>query len=392
MNPTRPQMSKPHREWLPVKKMWLLLGLMVIALALCAAECQFAPYYDPPKTSQATTQVVKSTSQGRAAAIRLDDYYLWQTAVLYGVPDRTMTAELCQDDMNLLQSGRTFIALRVPVYSSTLPVCFDDGYAPYLNLLDERAFPAVPVLTTSLEYKPQYLTFAENELPAAPGEHWLALGAVTSPAIDCAALPALPTDEWEFQTNVWLDFGGAHDAGRGATLPLYYCYEGQSPPGADTTSYQGWGITCLGPHYLTLRDGPDDWELAGQGMGWVTPTQTISFSHTIYNWTPYPHPPLTFTLEATSTLPAGWAFYADEQGQTPLVSPIRVDDVLEFWVFGQAPAGTAAGAYNLFVTARTDDALPAWQQAADLLWVGDWVAPPLPPWWHRLYLPLVLRS
>jgi len=33
--------------------------------------------------------------------------------------------------------------------------------------------------------------------------------------------------------------------------------------------------------------------------------------------------PLTFTLEASSTLPAGWSFYADSQGQTPLAVAIK---------------------------------------------------------------------
>jgi len=205
-----------------------------------------------------------------AAAARLDDYYLWETTMWYGAPGLTMTVDLCQDGVGLLQSDAAFVALRFPVqppslaYTDpyTLPVCFGGGYSPYLALLDERAIPAVPLLTTTLEYKPRYLTFAENELPAAPGEHWLTLGAVTSPALDCAGLPALLPGEWELQANVWLDFDGGRDVGRGAVLPLYYCYEGQAPPGplvgADVASYQGWNITCLGPHYLTLRDGPDD--------------------------------------------------------------------------------------------------------------------------------------
>jgi transposase len=31
--------------------------------------------------------------------------------------------------------------------------------------------------------------------------------------------------------------------------------------------------------------------------------------------------------------------------------------------------------------------------ASDLLWVGDWVAPPLAPWQkYQVYLPLILRS
>ncbi|MBU0492142.1 MAG: hypothetical protein KKA73_23125 [Chloroflexi bacterium] len=367
------------------------------------------------KTRATTTQLGGSLDRWRAGpakpspvpgttAARLDDFYLWETTMWwYGVPGLTITANLCQDSVGLLQSDTAFVALRFPVqppslaYTDpyTLPVYFGDGYSPYLALLDERT-TSTAILTTALEYKPQYLTFAENELPLAPGEHWLTLGAVTSPALDCAGLPSLPPDEWEVQANVWLDFDGGRDVGRGAVLPLYYCYEGQAPPGqlvsADATSYQGWNITCLGPHYLTLRDGPDNWELAGQVGAWITPTQVISFPHTIYNWTFTPPMPLTFTMEASCTLDAGWAFYADKQGQTPLAGPIRVDDYLDFWVFGQTPADAAPGAYELFITARTDDTAPAWQQTTDLMWVGNWVAPPLPSWWHRLCLPLVLRQ
>jgi len=344
----------------------------------------------------------------RSPAARQAGYYRWQTTTLVAAPGLALTADLCQDGVDLLRSDTAFIALRFPVQPPpladtdpyTLPVCLGDGYSPYLGLLDERSVPATTILTAALEYKPRYLTFAENELPAAPGEHWLALGAVTSSTVGCAGLPELPAGQWEVQADLWLDFGGLQDTNLGAVLPIYYCYEGQASPiplgvlgaRASATSYQGWGITCLGPDSLTLRDGPGDWELAGEGIGWVTATQTISFAHTLYNWTLYPHPPLTFTLEATSTLPAGWAFYADPAGQTPLVGPVRVDDYLEFWVFGQAPADAADGPYELFVTARTGDALPADQQATDLMWVGDWVAPPPSPFLHRVYLPLVQKS
>ena len=340
----------------------------------------------------------------RSPAARQDDYYRWQITNWVDVPSLALTADLCQDGVDLLQSDTVFIALRFPVQPPplaetdpyTLPVSFGDGYSPYLSLLDMRSMPVSTILTAPLEYKPWYLTFAENELPAAPGERWLALGAVTSPTITCAGLPELAAGEWEVQADVWLDFGGVQDTGLGAVLPIYYCYEGQAPPGqlmgSDATSYQGWGITCLGPRYLTLRDDlGSNWKLTGESSAWLTPTQVISFSHTLYNWMPYPQP-LTFTLEATSTLPAGWAFYADPAGQTPLAGPVQVDNQLEFWVFGQAPADAADGPYELFVTARTSDTLPADQQATDLMWVGDWVAPPPSPFMHRVYLPLVQKS
>jgi hypothetical protein len=339
----------------------------------------------------------------RDTALRLDDpYYLWQVNQWFYTDGGTMSASRCQDWRGLLQSDQVFLALRFPIYpptlsyteSYTLPVVFRGPYSPTLTLWDTRG-PTVRLLTVPLELRAMRHTFLENELPLAEGEGWVALGVATTPTVDCSGLPTITDGRWEFEADLYLDLGGTPEAGQGVVLPFYYCYEGQSPPGPlvgrDVTSYQGWNTTCLGPHYLTLRDGPGDWELAGMANAWITPTQTISFPHTLYNWTVTPPLPLTFTLEATSTLPAGWAFYADPQGQTPLVGPVRVDDVLEFWVFGQAPAGAADGPYNLFVTARTGETLPASQQAADLLWVGDWVAPPL-PFQHRAYLPLVVRS
>jgi len=375
---------------------WMIVGCGAVA----SLYTWFLRAIGVPTTE--VSRLAVAGSPGQAA-----DYYLWRVASWYGSDEVAMSPDACQDGMSFLQSDTAFIALRAPVYTTTLawaepctqPVVFRGPYTSTLTLLDERASPATRLFTVPLELRAGRHPFLESALPPAEGERWVALGVAITPTVDCSGVPVMGQD-WELEVNLYLDFGGSLDAGHGQTLPIYYCYEGQNAPfflgspgaHADATSYQGWGITCLGPHYLTLRDGPDDWELAGMGGAWITPTQVISFPHTLYNWTLTPPRPLTFTLEASSTLAAGWSFYADPQGQTPLAGPIRVDDVLEFWVFGQAPAGAAPGAYELFVIARTADITPASQQATDLLWVGDWVAPPLPPWWHKLYLPLVLKN
>ncbi len=57
------------------------------------------------------------------------------------------------------------------------------------------------------------------------------------------------------------------------------------------------------------------------------------------------------------------------------------------------PSGTPAGAGTLVITA-TDVISPARTAATwDLLWVGDWVAPPSAPWHRRrLYLPVLLKG
>jgi hypothetical protein len=335
-----------------------------------------------------------------------DDYYLWETVMWHYTEGLTLTAELCHDYAHLFDPDTAFVALRFPVqpptlpYSApyTLPVSFRNDASPHAVLLDERAFPVTSILTVPLEYKAQYLTFAENELPSAPGEHWLTLGAVSSPTIeiDCDSLPDLADSEWEVRTRVWLDFGGVQDTAMGHMLPLNYCYEGQELPSAMSQalgqagiSYQGWGITCVGPHYLTLLDWPD-WELTDQSGAWITPTQSVTFTHRIYKST---FKPLSFTLEVSSTLDAGWVIYDGQVGQTPVPDPLRVDSGAThyFRVVGQAPVGTADGSYTLFVTARTDDTLPALRRVSDLMWVGNWVAPPGGTQSFSIYLPLVVK-
>ncbi len=340
------------------------------------------------------------------------DYYRWLIDLhFWPTQAQTMTTSLCQDQMALLQGGHTFLAMRFPVLPPTLvytepytlPVVIGPD-TPRLFLQDDSGWPPTPVLTVPLEYKPEYLAFLENELPAAPGEHWLALGAVTTPTVDCAGVPALA--DWSYQAEVWLDFGGAQDAGRGRTLPCYYCYEGQSPPAAllsaldaGTASYQGWGITCLGPQPVYLESHVRPLELHSAYTSWVTPTQTISFSHSIWNWS---SAPLTVSLAYSSALGLPWGFYsgttsAPDLPLVPITGPVLVQPFgwyppRYFWAIATVPADTPDGAETLIITA-TDVNSPtnsAW--TPDLLWVGDWVAPPLPPPWYRLYLPLVLRQ
>jgi hypothetical protein len=253
-----------------------------------------------------------------------------------------------------------------------------------------------------LEYRPQYHTFLENELPSAPGEHWLALGAATTPTFTCPdGLPA----KWDYRdwfvADLYLDLGGEQDTCAGCNLPLYYCYRGQDPPfflaamsqalGGDVTSYQGWGITCLGPHPVTLDGGGQSFTLHGQHTGYVSPTQTIAFSHYVEKNS---SSPMTITLDHASSLGLPWGIYSDSLGTEPLPDPIVLGqwyDSRRFYLIATVPADAPDGAETLTITA-TDVASPslsAW--TSDLLWVGDWVEPPGPPLWHKLYLPLVLR-
>jgi len=202
---------------------------------------------------------------------------------------------------------------------------------------------------------------------------------------------------WMFEAEFWLDLGGTPDAGVGATLPLYACYKGQTPPLLTRlASYQDWGITCLGPQPISLEEVPRI-ELAETHSAWITPTQTITFYHTIRNWTGITRT-VTITHTSTPTLP--WQFYtafeSDPNTLVPLTSTIELPSkfwkIRPLWAKVTVPENTPAGAATLIITATdvTSPTLSTW--TSDLAWVGEWVAPPLPPWEkYKVYLPLVRR-
>jgi hypothetical protein len=365
----------------------------------------------PPQARAASRPAATPAPLRRTTAARLDETrWLWH-ATLDSTSALTLTADLCQDGLDLLQADTSFAALRVPVYPPslvytepyTLPVIFTAELWPHLALLD---FGGTQLLTVPLEYRAQYHTFAENELPAAPGERWLALGAVTSPTLTCAGLPEL--DWWEVQAHVYLDLGGTEGAGQGAVLPLYYCYEGQSPPamgstllsralGAQVTSYQGWGITCLGPQPLTLQPEFEGWKLGGSTTAWLTPTLPITLNHYLINWT---GAPLTFTLDYSAPLAVDWRLYGGTWEapdlNDPLTPPIRVDADGEqqlWFISDPLPGDTADGPCTFILTATNVTSPTDFHWASDLLWVGDWIAPPPAPWQrYQIYLPLVVKS
>lgn len=347
-----------------------------------------------------------------------DDYYVWEVSQLHHVNSLTMTTSLCQDLVDFWQSDTTFFAVRFPVQpptlaytgAYTLPVVFQGSYSPTWKLVQYN--PDATVFTGSLEYKPEHFTFLANELPSARGEHWLALGAKSSPSITCPQ--GLDTRDWEFETHFYLDFGGVQDTCAGCVLPVYYCYEGEDEPfagallaqtfgEADITSYQGWGLTCLGPQPLTLSgsSGPDPaFELGKMHMAWITQTQTISVVHALQN--DLGAVPVTVTLDYSSTLGLPWGIYSgDWTGPdiplVPITNPVYLgssppDYRRIFWMIVQVPAGTPDGPETLIINATDvyDPANAIW--TSDLLWVGEWVPPPPAPFWHQVYLPVVMES
>jgi hypothetical protein len=331
---------------------------------------------------------------------------------VYGIE---LTTSLCDDWLGLLQSDAAFLAARLPIVpplsptqSYTLPLALRSANSATLSLID-YTWPQTTIISAPLELRPERIAFANAELPAAPDEAYVALGLTQAP-LSCPAGLAVAADNWGLLGSVWLDLRAQPDNCEGCTLPLYYCYEGQELPNLDPLpaaltlplaraagleTYQGQGITCLGPHDLYLSDQVE-WELGGGGGAWFSPTVPISFSHYIVRIAG--SGAMTCTLDISSTLDAGWALYEGDgagpaEPPVEIPQPLRVENGwLEFWVIGQPASPPEPGPYSLTLSGTCQGVAGA-ATTSDLFWIGGWIAPPPPDGGKfALYLPLLLRG
>ncbi len=139
--------------------------------------------------------------------------------------------------------------------------------------------------------------------------------------------------------------------------------------------------------------------LGPSNTAWITSTQTISFSHEVVN---KGFVPITITVDYTSTLGLTWGIYSgtEEGPDLPLV-PLPDTFTLKgswsryFWAIANVPVapGTAMGSEMLALTATDVNRPERRSLATDLLWLGVWADPPLPPWQRQIniYLPIILK-
>lgn len=226
---------------------------------------------------------------------------MWEVGRWVDSPGITLTTSLCDDWLSLLQSDAAFLAARVPIVppayptqSFTIPLAIRTPQSAVLYLLQDP-WPQTTVVSAPLELRPDRFTFANAELPSAPGEAYVALGLSQAP-LACPEGLDIPPDDWHLRGSVWLDLQAQPDNCANCVLPIYYCYEGQDLPAieplpaallrplahtAGLDGYQGQGITCLGPDLLTLANA-SAWHLRGNTTAWFTPTVPISFLHHLH--------------------------------------------------------------------------------------------------------------
>jgi len=318
------------------------------------------------------------------------------------LPQNTgMTTARCQELVDWVQGDDVFFAMRLPISATTylteahpVSIYLGDPLSNTLQLVRTVPSPLTPVITLPLTLQDKHLNFATLNLPAAPGEVWVTLGASGAP-VDCPPGLDLATDTWAILSSLVLDLSHQPDKCANCVLPGYFCYAGQNPPLATSRAafYQAEGITCLGPEIADLDD-TSSWVMSGASTQIVTPTQVISLPH--YFYVPSSLGTMAFSLSVTSTLDTGWGYYhGDWNGpdlESPLTQPFLASNLTYFWlVSAPIPTTTTPGPYSVVLSATAAMAPSDVRWASDLLWVGNWVAPPLPETWYRVYVPLVTK-
>ncbi len=327
---------------------------------------------------------------------------VYQVDQYRSVVSDTLTSAQCQSLYDWFQGDSLFAAIRVPVTvtadsSSLLPVVFgpDVSTRPILQLTIDYQ-PAPGVADVPLEVRPERFTYLLNNLPAAPGEMWVALGAAAEPKVICPA--NMNADTWEFYFGLPLDL-----VGKASSLPTYYCYEGNESPllnriagqvlaGANAASIQAEGITCLGPQDQSL-DPEATLHIGNPGVAWnVIPPEQVSFMHYLERT---PNAPVNLGITTTLT-GSTWSLYlGDDKAPDlahPITNPWNSPYAFDFfWVVGSVPQGAAPGSYNVTVSAEEAAQPSISTYINDMLWVGEWTPPSGGETTHTVFLPLLLK-
>lgn len=320
--------------------------------------------------------------------------YSWRSVTQTVVPVSNVPLDqtLCQNWAGLLQSGSFFVALRFPAQaaggSAALPLVFDPANSmPRVELQSTDSAPA-SIFALRLELDPDRLGFAENNLPAAPGERWLTLAPRTQPTVTC---PGGLAGGWALHADLDLDLGGATTSCADCTLQEYLCWEGDAPPFvfpaaalSAATAYRGAGTTCAGPVALRLVGEPPSPPLTveGSNLARYGGFALVKFAHVLRGWMTEDRGAAA-ELTATSAQGFPWQLYADSSLTQPITAPVAISGSAQFnfWASARLPFGYE-GQDTVTITATPTEpgAAPIW--VTDNVWVGSWSAPPHDPELH----------
>jgi hypothetical protein len=333
-----------------------------------------------------------SPADGASSLVEPAYSYWAATETIDPVADVSADLQLCHDIASLLQGGTFFVALRFPVGSPDghdarsvpLPVAqpASGSAVPHLDLLTTQPTPAT-VFSVPLELRPDYLGFAENNLPQASGERWVTLAPTAQPPATC---PGDFTGVWELSAGFSLDLGGTPTSCSDCVIQEYFCTQGAAAPfvfasGASAVAqsvYQGAGTSCVGPVPLRLLGSPavPPFAVENAGLAHGSANGVVAFAHRLRGLLA-PDAEATVDLGTTSSRGVPWRLYSDSGLSRPVTGPVTISGTAEFnfWAAAQLPFGFR-GPESVTVSAATADGSGQTAWSADHVWAGAWTAPP----------------
>ncbi len=297
----------------------------------------------------------------------------WQQYIYPRSDEIPMDEDYCQAWLDLFQDESIFLALRFPLTdwlasdtgSYALPLVFNNGVAPRIELITQRNSPSV--VEGLLEYRPKHQTFLENEMPPGDGFAWLALGSSSSSPDTCPPFPQHEEYNWELHTDLVLDLG-SDDLQDEVTLEAYLCFDHDAALASNleshikATSFPSWNINCIGAMPLRITPFETDPDppihLSGPSGRFVDPPEDEVWLH--HYLRSLSDNPISVQLESSSSLGLDWSIYGgtwDEPSRgTPLTEPVGLDpdnNFLNIWLLAEVPEGTS-GVENVRVTATLE--------------------------------------
>ena len=339
-------------------------------------------------------------------------YSVWRTTVFLKNDERSMTTELCTELLDAARAGSFFGAARIPgdllgtgePDTFTIPLVKRDGESPHVDLVDYRRPPGQQtVLSIPLELSFERMGQLGEVLPVDEGSVWGALTPAPASDFTCPQGLDIPPENWEAVTRVALDFGGDPAACDGCRIDAYGCYEGYADPlgllsgataalarAAAASTYQGSGITCVGPVAVRLAsEATSPLVLSGPGMARLEPPGRLVFHHWLENYSSAAARTVTFSLVSSQGLT--WRLYrGDPSANQEITGQFTVGGfnaealsaVADVPALGTAlPGGGSVheGSETLTITATTVGTPGQLTLNTDIAWLGSWTPPPIVP-------------
>ncbi len=311
----------------------------------------------------------------------------------------TLDQQVCQDIVNQVKSPNFFTALRVPVADEiaygqpyTLPLVRTTSNYPVMSLTNRMIYPD---LNMPLELRQGASTWANLNLPSAPGMVWMAMGVKPDTVVSC---PNIEDPEgFTMRTTLDLDLSGRPQGCANCKIEKYVCYKTGTGSLLEEASVGG-GALGVGPASITVGDftclragetlltRQSNWHLHNSINGLLLkPGEPIEIQYWVENDM---ETPLVLSLAPVSTLAgANLTIYPGQSGSPTLpdlahpivgstitVPPLHDGTPGTFYLHirGEVPENAAPEQYRYTLTLANSAANPtAWDGSTQIIVTED---------------------